>query len=124
MQKFIEEIDGAAKTKSMVDLSTLHVLLTLDFVGEVAFGSELNAIRDGTNCRIYQIFHDVLPELMKCGLFPLRSKIPIMKSTRIMHRGIKELRSMAYTAVQNARAADDKTKDGTGSKRIFEILAL
>ena len=31
---------------------------------------------------------------------------------------------MTYTAVQNARAVDDKIKDGTGSKRIFEILAL
>ncbi|OCB90319.1 cytochrome P450 46A1 [Sanghuangporus baumii] len=126
LMKFIEEIDGAAKHGSLIDFSTLDVLLTLDFVGEVAFGTELNAIRDGENCRILQIFHDVLPELMKCGLFPLRAKIPIMKSTRLMHRGIKELRELAYIAVQSARASDDETKpeSGTGSRRIFEILAL
>ena len=102
----------------------MDVLLTLDFVGEVAFGTELNALRDGEKCRILQIFHDVLPELMKCGLFPLRAKIPVVESTRRMHRGIKELRDLAYTAVQNARAGGDKTKFESGSKRIFEILAL
>ncbi|KAL5536605.1 hypothetical protein ACEPAF_428 [Sanghuangporus sanghuang] len=121
--KMICVIDGAARHNSVIDLSSLHVLLTLDFVGEVAFGTQLNAIRDGDNCKILQIFQDVLPELMKCGLFPLRAKIPILRSIRRMHRGIKQLRIMAFAAVQNARSVDDKVGSEDGSKRIFEILA-
>ena len=120
----MDTIDAAAHARTPVDLSSLHVLLTLDFIGEVAFGTELHALRDGEGCRILRVFRDVLPELMKCGLFPLRAKTPIMKTTRLIHRGIKELRAMTYTAVQNARSRDDKTKLESGSKRIFEILAL
>ncbi|EJD00090.1 cytochrome P450 46A1 [Fomitiporia mediterranea MF3/22] len=123
LTKFVEEIDKAAERGTSVDLSTLHVLLTLDFVGDVAFGTELNAIRDGADCRILQIFHDVLPELMKCGLFPLRAKVPILDSTRRMHRGIRELRAMAHNSVEDARSADNKADIASGSKRIFEILA-
>ncbi|KAG9217789.1 hypothetical protein CCMSSC00406_0003522 [Pleurotus cornucopiae] len=118
----IEVIDRATKTGSVINLASLHVLLTLDFVGEVAFGTKLNAIQDGEDCRILQIFHDVLPELMKCGLFPLRAKVPVLESTRRMHRSIKELRTMGYTAVSNARS-DEKAGSDSGSKRIFEILA-
>lgn len=99
------------------------MLLTLDFIGEVAFGTELHALRDGDNCRILQIFRDVLPELMKCGLFPLRAAIPVLKSTRVMHASIKELRKMAYAAVENARSAGKDDDVYSGSKRIFEILA-
>ena len=108
-----------------MDLSTLHVLLTLDFIGDVAFGTELHALRDGESCRILQIFRDVLPELMKCGLFPLRAAVPIMKSTRVMHQAIRELRAMGLEAVENARAKgeSDKGTEFEGSKRIFEILA-
>ena len=123
MQRMIVAVDGVARRNSVIDLSSLHVLLTLDFVGEVAFGTEINAIRDGEDCRILRIFHDVLPELMKCGLFPLRAKIPIMESTRRMHRGIKQLRTMGLAAVQSARSCDEKTHSQTGRKRIFEILA-
>ncbi|EJC99581.1 cytochrome P450 [Fomitiporia mediterranea MF3/22] len=123
LTEFIEVIDAAARSGSVIDLSTLHVLLTLDFVGEVAFGAELNALRDGASCRILQIFHDILPELMKCGLFPLRSQIPIMESTRRMHRSIKELRGMAHVAVKNARSSEEKSAVQPGSKRIYEILA-
>ncbi|KAL5513647.1 hypothetical protein ACEPAH_4046 [Sanghuangporus vaninii] len=126
LMKSIEEIDGAAKHGSLIDFSTFYALLTLEFVGEVAFGTELNAIRDGENCHILQIFHIVLPELMKCGFFPLRAKIPVMKNTRLMYLEIKELRELVYIAVQSARASDNETtlESSTGSKRIFEILAL
>ncbi|KAF4586249.1 hypothetical protein EYR38_010524 [Pleurotus pulmonarius] len=119
----IEVIDGATETGSVINLASLHVLLTLDFVGEVAFGTELNAIRDDEDCRTLQIFRDVLPELMKCGLFPLRAKIPVLESTRQMYRSIKELRTMAHTAVSNARSWNEKAGFDSGSKRIFEILA-
>ena len=124
-QQFVEGLDAAASSGAIVDLSTLHILLTLDFVGDVAFGTELHALRDGESCRILQIFREVLPELMKCGLFPLRAKIPVMQSTRVMHRAIGELRDMAMKAVQNARAQEEGEKCGEyeGSKRIFEILA-
>ncbi|KIP07170.1 hypothetical protein PHLGIDRAFT_118327 [Phlebiopsis gigantea 11061_1 CR5-6] len=123
--QFIDEVDAAAKTHAVIDLSTLHVLLTLDFIGEVAFGTELHALRDGESCRILQTFRDILPELMKCGLFPLRAAVPILKSTRVMHRAIRELRAMGLEAVEHARAKGESEK-GTefgGSKRIFEILA-
>jgi len=65
----------------------------------------------------------ILPELMKCGLFPLRGKIPILQKTRIMNRAIAELRNMAKEAVKDARSKNegDKAKPG---KKIFEILAL
>lgn len=101
----------------------LHVLLTLDFVGEIAFGSELRALATGPDCRILRLFKTILPELMKCGLFPLRAKIPILQSTRDMHRAIQELRQMAEDAVLAAREAD--MAKGTKEKpprRLFEIL--
>ncbi|KIJ45361.1 hypothetical protein M422DRAFT_251134 [Sphaerobolus stellatus SS14] len=122
--KFVDTIDAAAQENTTLDLSVLHVLLTLDFVGEVAFGTELHAIRDGAGCRILQIFHNILPKLMKCGLFPLRAKIPIMKSTRVMLNSIKELRDLGHVAVRNARASNGGSNDYTGNKRIYEILAL
>jgi hypothetical protein len=98
------------------------VLLTLDFVGEVAFGIDLHAMEQGENCRVMQIFQTVLPELMKCGLFPLRAKIPLLKSTREMHAAIAELRSMASHAVSKCREND--TSAGKPGKKIFEILAM
>lgn len=67
----------------------------------------------------------ILPELMKCGLFPLRGKIPIFQKTRIMNSAIKELRDMAKDAVKDARK-NDGPDDGKSkpAKKIFEILAL
>ena len=59
--------------------------------------------------------------MMKCGLFPLRAKVPILKSTRLMHRDIKKLRLMGYEAVRNARTTAEKGDQD--SKMIFEILA-
>lgn len=105
----------------MIDISVLNVLLTLDFVGEVAFGIDLHAMEQGEQCRVMQIFQTVLPELMKCGLFPLRAKIPVLKSTREMHAAIAELRAMAGQAVQKCR--DNDTPESKPAKRIFEILA-
>ncbi|EKM51452.1 uncharacterized protein PHACADRAFT_152212 [Phanerochaete carnosa HHB-10118-sp] len=126
--QFADTIDRSAAARGRaVDLAQLHVLLTLDFVGEVAFGAELRAVRDGAACRILQIFHAVLPELMKCGLFPLRAKVPVFESTRAMHRAIAELRGMARAAVEDARRAheDSQEKDcgAEKGKKIFEILA-
>ncbi|KIJ48126.1 hypothetical protein M422DRAFT_248306 [Sphaerobolus stellatus SS14] len=105
--KFVDAIDAAVQENTTLDLSVFHVLLTLDFVGEVAFRTELHAIRDGAGCRILQIFHNILPELMKCGLFPLRARIPIMKNTRAMLSSIKELRDLGHVAVRNARASNE-----------------
>ncbi|EKG09696.1 Cytochrome P450 [Macrophomina phaseolina MS6] len=114
-------LDNAASSGQTVDFSSLNVLLTLDFVGEVAFGIDLHAIEQGEQCRVMQLFGTILPELMKCGLFPLRAKIPIMKSTREMHAAIAELRSMANHAVLTCRKHD--SPDSKPGKRIFEILA-
>lgn len=120
----MNHLDVAAANNDVVDFSALNVLLTLDFVGEVAFGIDLHALEQGKNCRMMKIFDVVLPELMKCGLFPLRAKIPIFTSTRDMHRAIGELRALAQHAVSSCRKHDDsllpQSKPG---KRIFEILA-
>lgn len=120
----MNKLDVAAARGDVVDFSALNVLLTLDFVGEVAFGVDLHALEQGEHCRVLKIFDLVLPELMKCGLFPLRAKIPIFKSTRDMHSAIAELRAMAQHAVSTIRKHDDsllpQSKPG---KRIFEILA-
>lgn len=114
-------LDDAADRGATVDISKLHVLLTLDFIGEVGLGTELHALDDGDDCEILGIFHDVLPEMMKCGLFPLRAKIPLLESTRRMHRGIKRLRQMGHDAVKQVR--DSTLEKSPSSKRIFEILA-
>ena len=66
----------------------------------------------------------ILPELMKCGLFPLRGKIPIFKETRIMNSAITELRDMAKEAVKDARSKEVVDSDKKPEKKIFEILAL
>ncbi|THG99701.1 hypothetical protein EW026_g2692 [Hermanssonia centrifuga] len=120
--KFVHILDDAASRNTSVDLSTLHVLLTLDFVGEVAFGSELHALDDGKDCEILHIFNNILPELMKCGLFPLRAKVPLLHSTRRMHTNIKKLRDMGHRAVGQARATVEE-KNSLNPKMIFEILA-
>lgn len=101
--------------------------MSLDFIGDIAFGTSFNAIDQGPDCRIAQLLEMILPELMKCGLFPLRGKIPIFEKTRIMNRAITELRDMAKDAVKDARRKD-LTEDGSSKvkpeKKIFEILAL
>ncbi|KAB2571925.1 cytochrome P450 46A1 [Lasiodiplodia theobromae] len=121
LTQYVGFLDRSASSGQVVDFSLLNVLLTLDFVGEVAFGIDLHAIEQGEKCRVMQIFQTVLPELMKCGLFPLRAKIPVLKSTREMHAAIAELRSLANGAVQACRKND--TPDSKPAKRIFEILA-
>lgn len=121
----MSQLDAAAGQNEVVDLSLLHVLLTLDFIGEIAFGTDLHALAQGPDCRILKNFETILPELMKCGLFPLRAKVPILKSTRKMHEAIAELKTMAQKAVKNARGGTAQRKDAKekSDKRIFEILA-
>jgi cholesterol 24-hydroxylase len=109
-----------------VDISSLHARLTLDFIGNIAYGTDLHAVSQGSDCRILHLFDMILPELMKCGLFPLRGKFPILQKTRNMYRAIAELRSMAQKAVETVRQRDDASNGGYGkrpSKKIFEILA-
>ncbi|KAI0864078.1 cytochrome P450 46A1 [Xylaria cubensis] len=124
---YMRQLDRAAQTNSVIDLSSLNIILSLDFIGDIAFGTSFNAINQGPDCRIAQLLEMILPELMKCGLFPLRQKIPIFKKTRIMNSAITELRNMAYDAVKDARRSD-LTEDGSSKikpgKKIFEILAL
>ncbi|KAI1189793.1 cytochrome P450 46A1 [Nemania serpens] len=124
---YVKQLDRAAESGSTIDLSSLNILLSLDFIGDIAFGTSFNAIDQGPDCRIAQLLEMILPELMKCGLFPLRGKIPIFEKTRIMNRAITELRDMAKDAVKDARRKD-LTEDGSSKvkpeKKIFEILAL
>lgn len=121
----MELLDNVAKDQSVVDFSALHVLLTLDFIGDIAYGVDFHSLAHPSECRVLQLFEIVLPELMKCGLFPLRAKFPILQKTREMHRAVAELRGMAEKAVENVRhtmEASHETYDKS-SKRIFEILA-
>ncbi|KAI1161516.1 cytochrome P450 46A1 [Nemania serpens] len=125
LKSYRDTLGRAAATGEVLDLSQLNVLLTLDFVGETAFGIDLNALEQGSSCRVLSLFEEILPELMKCGLFPLRAKVPLCASTRRMHAAIAELRGMARSAVSGVRARDGSSllpieKPG---KRIFEILA-
>jgi cholesterol 24(S)-hydroxylase/benzoate 4-monooxygenase len=109
-----------------LDFSSLHVLLTLDFIGEVAYGTDLHALSQGSDCRMLQLFDIILPELMKCGLFPLGGKFAVLQETRNMYRAIAELRGMAEKAVENARRREATSKEERGknsSNKIFEILA-
>lgn len=109
-----------------MDLSSLHILLTLDFIGDIAYGIDLHAISQGPDCRILQLFNIVLPEIMKCGLFPLRGKFAVLKKTRRMYRAIAELKIMTKKAVENARQgshASDKDCSKRPSNKIYEILA-
>ncbi|KAK5626570.1 hypothetical protein RRF57_002285 [Xylaria bambusicola] len=124
IKNYVRQLDRAAETKSVIDLSGLNILLSLDFIGDIAFGTSFNAINQGPDCRIAQLLEMILPELMKCGLFPLRGKIPIFKTTRIMNRAITELRDMAKEAVKDARSKEIVDSDKKPEKKIFEILAL
>ncbi|KAL9599267.1 MAG: hypothetical protein Q9219_003969 [cf. Caloplaca sp. 3 TL-2023] len=122
---YVDILDGASADGKSLDFASLHVLLSLDFIGDIAYGVEFHALSHGLDCRISQLLEIVLPELMKCGLFPLRAKFPILKSTKEMHRAIAELRGMAEKAVESARHTADATNDNSNkrSKKIFEILA-
>lgn len=121
----VEYLDIAARDKTVVDFSSLHVLLTLDFIGDIAYGVDFHALAHGSDCRIMQLFDIVLPELMKCGLFPWRAKFPILRKTREMHRAVAELRLMAEKAVENVRHGADASQEKPSKipKKIFEILA-
>ncbi|KAL8984153.1 MAG: hypothetical protein Q9205_001795 [Flavoplaca limonia] len=125
LTRCVEYLDNAAEDKSLVDFSSLHVLISLDFIGDIAYGMDFRALTPGTVSRIPQLFEIVLPELMKCGLFPLRARFPILKQTRAMHSAIAELRLMAEKAVENARHTTDEASNNPKkrSKKIFEILA-
>ncbi|KAJ5701641.1 cytochrome P450 46A1 [Penicillium malachiteum] len=45
--EYIQVIDSAAEDQVAVDLASLHILLSLDFIGDVAYGTEFHAIRQG-----------------------------------------------------------------------------
>jgi len=101
-------------------------------IGDIAYGTGLNTLSQGPDCRILQLFEIVLPELMKCGLFPLRGKFPILRQTRDMYRAITELRGMAEKAIENVRGRNDDSNNDEGKKgyngrkrsyKIFEVLA-
>lgn len=108
-------------------MSWLHVRLTLDFMGDIAYGVDLDALSHGKDCRIVQLLDTILPELMKCGFFPLRAKLPILSRTRRMHRAIAEIRMMAEDAIRMARRnRAEHGEDDTGQRpnnKIFNILA-
>ncbi|OTB01256.1 hypothetical protein M426DRAFT_75321 [Hypoxylon sp. CI-4A] len=127
IMNYIGQLDRAAQDNTVADLSSLHILLSIDFIGEIAFGTNFRALEQGPSCRISQLLEMILPELMKCGLFPLRGKIPIFEKTRIMNRAIAELRGMAEDAVRDSRQKN-KTQNEKGyinpGKKIFEILAF
>ncbi|KAI4281959.1 MAG: hypothetical protein L6R38_003302 [Xanthoria sp. 2 TBL-2021] len=125
LTRCVEYLDIAARDKSVVDFASLHVLLTLDFIGDIAYGVDFRALTPGSVCRISQLFDIVLPELMKCGLFPLRARFPILQKTKEMHRAVAELRLMAEKAVENARHTADVSYENPKkrSNKIFEILA-
>ena len=40
----MEYLDIAARDNTVVDFSSLHVLLTLDFIGEIAYGVDFGAL--------------------------------------------------------------------------------
>lgn len=125
-QNCVELLDSAAQDNRVVDFSALHILLTLDFIGDVAFGTNLHALSQGLECRILHLFEMILPEMMKCGLFPMRARFPVLRETRIMFRAIAELRGMAEKAVQDARKRHDTADQDLGKRagnKIFEILA-
>ncbi|KAI0483738.1 cytochrome P450 46A1 [Xylaria cf. heliscus] len=124
---YVRKLDNAAQTNSVIDLSSLNILLSLDFISDIAFGTSFNAIHQGSDFRIAQLLEMILPELMKCGLFPLRGRIPVFEKTRIMNRAIAELQNMARDAVKDARRkdlAEDGSSKTKPDKKIFEILAL
>lgn len=123
LKNFVRAMDVVAEQNTVVDLSSLHILLTLDFVGDIAFGTNLHAISQGRDCRILQLFEIILPELMKCGLFPLRGRFPILQKTRLMYRAIAELRSMAEKAIKDARQKGDEALGTSPRKKISDILA-
>lgn len=125
LANYIELLDSAAKNNTVVDISSLHVLLTLDFMGDIAYGTDLHAISQGKDCRIVQLFDTILPELIKCGLFPLRARFPVLEKTKHMYRAIAEVRTMAEKAVESARQRDDASHEESSKRprnKIFEIL--
>ncbi|KAI0977543.1 cytochrome P450 46A1 [Xylaria arbuscula] len=126
LENYIQHLDHAAQAGDVVDLASLHVLVTLDIIGDIAFGAELHAISQGPGCLILRLFDEILPELMKCGLFPLRAKIPIFQKTRDMHRAIRQIRSIAKNSIAHARCGGEYDEKGQARKveqKIFEILA-
>ncbi len=109
-----------------MDFASLHILLTLDFIGDIAYGTDFQAMAQGSECRILQLLETILPELMKCGFFPLRKNIPILRATRNMYRAIAEMRTIAEKAIKDVRETEASAAPGPGTKhtKIFEILVL
>jgi hypothetical protein len=108
-----------------MDQSSLYIRLTLDFISDITYGAEFNALLEGKDCRIMRLLDIILPELMKYGFFPLRSAIPILSKMRKMYHAIAELRLMAQEAIESARKNledESQDRDEKPGSRVFDIL--
>ncbi|CAF0756412.1 unnamed protein product [Adineta steineri] len=97
-------------------------LITIDFLGEIAFGETFNALKLGKTCQIMQLLYSILPELIKCAVFPLRGQLPVLSETRKMHQDIKTLRRLCQESIRKTRNVQDSDMS-LNKNRIFEILA-
>ncbi|CAF1534008.1 unnamed protein product [Adineta steineri] len=126
MQKYmsvlIEKLDLCAENKQIVDISIEMTLITIDFLGEIAFGETFNALKLGKTCQIMQLLYSILPELIKCAVFPLRGQLPVLSETRKMHQDIKTLRRLCQESIRKTRNVQDSDMS-LNENRIFEILA-
>ncbi|KAL1920359.1 uncharacterized protein VTP21DRAFT_736 [Calcarisporiella thermophila] len=120
-QILLEKLDRAAEEDSVVDMSVEMILLTVDILGELAFGCRFDALKQSEDCEIMQLLRSILPELIKCAMFPLRGHIPILSVTRKMHQDIATLRALGERSVRDAR--ERLEKGGRVGNYIFEILA-
>ncbi|CAF1045876.1 unnamed protein product [Adineta ricciae] len=122
MNILIEKLDLAIEQKKLVNISNEITLITIDFLGEIAFGQTFDALKLGENCLLMQLLQSILPELIKCAVFPLRGQFPILRVTRKMHEDIKKLRSICQASIKTAREMDESDRLFK-KERIFEILA-
>ena len=126
MQKYMnvlmQKLNLAVDKKELIDISTEITLITIDFLGEIAFGETFDALKLGKNCHMMNLLQSILPELIKCAVFPLRGQVPILSDTRKMHQDIKKLRLLCQGSIIKVREAE-QSDPSFNKNRIFEILA-
>lgn len=69
----------------------LHIRLTLNFINDITYSIEFNALLEGKDYRIIRLLNIILLKLIKCKFFPFKLVIPILLKTQKIYYTIIKL---------------------------------
>eukprot|EP00924_Labyrinthula_sp_SR-Ha-C_P001965 snap_masked-scaffold_30-processed-gene-3.108-mRNA-1 protein AED:0.43 eAED:0.45 QI:0/0/0/0.5/1/1/2/0/545 len=102
-QKVIENIEKTLKKQKVKSMKKEFYNFTLDSIGDIGFGVELNTLQSKKYEKFSQAFDQVVPNISKRDLLPFW-KYPIIrnfiKSEQIVKKSIKELNKCSYEIIE------------------------